>query len=45
LPQVRETFAELEGQGLVAHEDGRYRPTESGWLLGNELYGALLELA
>ena len=38
-------FLELQAQGLVALEEGRYVPTERGWLLGNELYGRLLDLA
>lgn len=31
--------------GLVEHADGRWRPTDAGWLCGNELYGRLLDLA
>ncbi|WP_080797326.1 radical SAM family heme chaperone HemW [Arabiibacter massiliensis] len=40
-----QAFAELAEQGLVVHEDGRWRPTERGWLCGNDLYGRLLDLA
>ena len=29
----------------VKHADGRWRPTDAGWLCGNELYGRLLDLA
>ena len=36
---------ELEADGLVAHEHGRWVPTHRGWLCGNELYGRLLDLA
>jgi oxygen-independent coproporphyrinogen-3 oxidase len=49
--QVREThasirtievvFAELVEEGLAVLQDGRYRPTQRGWLLGNELYGRI----
>lgn len=45
LPEAPAAFAELEAIGLVLHEDGRYRPTDRGWLCGNELYGRLLDLA
>ena len=31
--------------GLAEHADGRWRPTDAGWLCGNELYGRLLDLA
>ena len=36
---------ELAALGLVVHEQARWRPTELGWLCGNELYGRLLDLA
>lgn len=42
---VLATFDELVSLGLVEHYDGRWRPTEAGWLCGNELYGRLLDLA
>ncbi|OUO91513.1 coproporphyrinogen III oxidase [Gordonibacter sp. An230] len=45
LPKALATFASLEAQGLVVREDGRFKPTERGWLCGNELYGALFDLA
>ena len=38
----------LEGllaDGLLSERDGRLAPTESGWLLGNELYERLWDLA
>ena len=38
-------FDELADLGLVEHADGRWRPTDAGWLCGNELYGRLLDLA
>ena len=39
------TLEELAGLGLVEHACDRWRPTELGWLCGNELYGRLLALA
>lgn len=38
-------FERLADRGLAVHEDGRWKPTELGWLCGNELYGELLDLA
>ncbi len=44
--RVGECLASLVSRGLlVCGDDGSYTPTHSGWLLGNELYGALWELA
>lgn len=31
----------LETAGLVAHDEGRWRTTERGWLLGNEVFSAV----
>jgi len=31
----------LVADGLVIHEDGRWRPTERGWLFGNEVFGRI----
>lgn len=45
LDGVMEAFTDLQNQGLIAHENGRYMPTERGWLLGNELYSSILNLA
>ena len=45
LPKTRETLDALAEQGLCEHVDGRWRPTERGWLCGNQLYGALFDLA
>ena len=36
---------ELLSSGLLYEREGRLAPTDRGWLLGNELYGALWELA
>ena len=41
-PTVRD---ELLARGLVTRERGRLIPTHDGWLLGNELFGALWDLA
>lgn len=45
LPATEGTLEQLVSQGLVIHGEGRWRPTERGWLCGNDLYRALLELA
>lgn len=45
LPEAQETFEELCQLGLCELRDGRYRPTETGWLCGNELYGRIFDMA
>lgn len=45
LPNVADRMQELSDIGLVKREGSAWVPTQKGWLLGNELYGALLELA
>lgn len=45
LPDAPAVLERLAGRGLVARSGGRWRPTERGWLCGNELYGALFDLA
>lgn len=40
-----DTVSELLAHGLLAKRAGRLAPTRQGWLLGNELYGALWGLA
>ncbi len=45
LPQACKTFDELCQLGLCRKEDGRYRPTELGWLCGNEMYGRIFNMA
>lgn len=45
LPDAQGAFSELASDGLVAHREGRWVPTEKGWLFGNRLYGRLYELA
>lgn len=44
LEGVFNTLEHLAGQGLIVHSDGRWRPTERGWLFGNVVYGSLFEL-
>jgi oxygen-independent coproporphyrinogen-3 oxidase len=45
LPTIEDCFAELLELGLVAQENGRFVPTNRGWLLGNRMFGALWETA
>ena len=45
IPETADAFNRLESDGLVVHDDGRWKPTERGWLCGNDLYGRLLDLA
>ena len=45
LPKAPATLDALAEQGLCEHVNGRWRPTERGWLCGNQLYGALFDLA
>ncbi len=42
---LTETFERLAGTGLVVAEGGRRRCSERGWLLGNEVFGAVWEAA
>ena len=45
IPETRAVFDSLIARGLVRQYEGRFQPTEEGWLRGNEVYGALLNLA
>ncbi|MCI8367579.1 MAG: radical SAM family heme chaperone HemW [Eggerthellaceae bacterium] len=45
LPEAPALFDSLCELGLVKQEHGRFKPTELGWLCGNELYGRILDLA
>lgn len=45
IPRTPDVVGDLAERGLVFNESGRLKPTEKGWLCGNELYGALLDLA
>ena len=42
---VLEALESLQEDGLAVHDGSRWKPTEKGWLCGNELYGRLLDLA
>lgn len=44
-PRVDDALAGLVADGLLAERDGRLAPTSRAWLLGNELYGRLWDLA
>ena len=45
IPRTPDVVGDLAERGLVFNENGRLKPTEKGWLCGNELYGALLDRA
>lgn len=45
LPDLPAVLDDLAQKGLVSHTQGAWRPTEQGWLCGNDLYGALFDLA
>ena len=45
LPQIIDTFDELERLGLLTRKGEYFCPTEQGWLCGNELYGRIYDLA
>lgn len=44
-PNVDEALDSCAQRGLAAERGGSWVPTQDGWLLGNELYGRLWELA
>lgn len=44
-PRISHVLARLEDEGLVEHGQKRWRPTRRGWLLGNEVFGAIWGLA
>lgn len=41
VPGMKSTFEELVFLHLIEESQGRYRPTQRGWLLGNELFGRI----
>ncbi len=45
LPDAWDTFDSLVDDGYASYEDGFFVPTEKGWLLGNRMYGRILDLA
>ncbi|MGN0078616.1 MAG: radical SAM family heme chaperone HemW [Coriobacteriales bacterium] len=45
-PRLGEVLARLQGEGLIAPgPDGSLVPTQRGWLMGNEVFGAIWGLA
>lgn len=44
LPDAPAAMESLVADGYAVREDGRWRPTEAGWLCGNDLYGRLFDL-
>lgn len=44
-PDALAVFNGLVAKGLVAEEAGRFVPTRRGWLMGNEIFGAIWGLA
>ena len=42
---VGRTFESLQEKGLVVRTENAWVPTKQGWLCGNELYGAIYDLA
>ena len=44
VPGTLATFRDLEREGYVCEDKGRFKPTEKGWLWGNHLYGRILDL-
>ena len=45
LSGVDDTLDRLQADGLITKTESGFAPTEKGWLCGNELYGALFDLA
>ncbi len=39
------TLGELASRGLVEHEGGRWKISQAGWLIGNEVFGAVWNAA
>ncbi len=44
-PELAHVMQGLADRGLCTHADGRWQPTERGWLCGNDLYGAIFDVA
>lgn len=44
-PDAWDVFESLVRDGFASYSDGRFRPTDKGWLLGNLMYGRILDLA
>lgn len=44
LPEAPAVLDALVADGYAVRRDGAYRPTQRGWLCGNDLYGRLFDL-
>jgi len=44
LPSAPQLFVDLQELGLISYSQGRYQPTNRGWLMGNELYARIWSL-
>lgn len=44
LPDLRRTLFDLAAAGLIEHVSSSWQPTEKGWLLGNVIFGRLMDL-
>ena len=45
LEDAPKVFADLQRDGYVALDDGRWKPTTKGWLFGNHVFGEIYNLA
>lgn len=45
VPEAWGVFESLVRDGFAEYSRGRFRPTDKGWLLGNQMYGRILDLA
>lgn len=45
LPDAWEVFDSLVADGYASYREGFFVPTEKGWLLGNQMFGRILDLA
>ena len=46
VPELTAVLEKLQAEGLIARmRDGSLVPTERGWLMGNEIFGAIWDLA
>lgn len=44
VPGALNVFEELAAEGYVVEHEGRYKPTEKGWLWGNVIYSKIFDL-
>ncbi len=45
LPEAWEVFDSLVEDAYALYSESRFKPTKKGWLLGNQMYGRILDLA